>query len=534
MLIDAIKDDLLEHLPYLNLPKLQFRHFPQVQAAIQHHLESLHNHTVTTIAIPSNPTPLERFLYTHGLMFPINQNTSPRDFTFTIADPNHPKVIVCKNACGHIWKGVKNGVKKLGKNIKRKVKRIGREISRGGRKAGHWVKEHKTEVIIGAIVVAIIAAAILLPQILPALAAVPAAFPDNDTNDDHSKKPTTPTSSSPNPFSTTPRNNPLSHSSDLDLNKPLDFSELHYRPWETPFPKDTPSLSSPSNNLLASLSSPPSQIPSYTPSSQVTPPPVYQRFFGFIDHDSPPRVYIDPQGNSPPNPPAHLFTVPGKRLDGKLLLGINGMDNSYEEAVSHGQYTNKLSGGYEIKWVYSPTYGRPGDVIKAGAELIGHVSPEALLLRQEIQAFHDQHANNPNAKCFVSCFSRASIDVKNALEGLSHEVQQRVIVVAVAPATVVPKKMCYRSFNYSSKNDPVPHLQTWGIAGFGLESGLTPEIYQNIHDENHRELIILEPHPGETNFGHGYQQPGFEQLLEEHINKFLEGDYDYELLKGEQ
>lgn len=218
-------------------------------------------------------------------------------------------------------------------------------------------------------------------------------------------------------------------------------------------------------------------------------------------------------------PSSHLFVMPGKELEGKRIIGVNGLGNSFEEAQSHARYLQEMSGGYEVSWVYCSSEAGLVDIALSGACLLGLLSPEASLIQSELIQFHLDHLDHPDAKCFISCHSRGAIDVRNALEGLPEAVRNRAIVVAVASPVVIPKNLCFDSFNYASKNDPVPHLATWIIAG--LARHLTDEQYLALYEEHHRELIVLEPHPNESGLGHGYQEPVFQKIIQRHLEEFL-------------
>lgn len=562
MMIDAVNEEVSDYVSYFDPPKGYLLPFSRIEAALRiecKHLSKRFSGELIQIVIPPDPIPVERFLEERGFRFADNPYVNPRDFTYAHADVNQPEIILCKNIFKKAVKGVKKGAKKLGKNVVSVAKHGWHEVTKAAGKACSWVKEHKTELIIGAVVVAAVAIAILVNPAAGAAAAAPVLGSDDDEKDSRKNKEPSPDPSSglahlhtelenrPSSFELTPGNGPTSLSEYLSPplptsnnstsptppstqnsipapGEPLNFENYHYRPWENPFPTSTP----PTASEPQVYAIPPSGTPYTPPSSSSNIPVTSQPYHAVVDPTGPVLIYSDKRGNCPQEPSSHIFVQPGKQLENKKFYGLHGVGNFFEDAQSHTHYFQKLTGGYEVNWLYKKTDTLPIDVIKAGAGLIGHVSPEALMLRTELINFHHQHLNNPEAKCFISCHSGGAVDVKNALIGLSGEVQQRVIVIAIAPAVVVPKKLCYNSFNYASKKDPIPHLYQDWLGGIEFESSVAAAQYQAQYkamcEENRKELILLEPHPDSTGFGHEYQDPTFTEVLKHHATEYVNGN----------
>lgn len=132
-----------------------------------------------------------------------------------------------------------------------------------------------------------------------------------------------------------------------------------------------------------------------------------------------------------------------------------------------------------------------------------------------------------NLKLLHVCHSQGAIQTKNALEGLPEEIQDRIIVVAVAPAAIVPKRLCFKSYNYASekdivyKFDPGPPLP--------LEMGMADDVMVPRFGEpllGREELIILPAHPEAKGIDHEFQSPTYEPLLKKVLA-------DYDKHKGE-
>ena len=102
---------------------------------------------------------------------------------------------------------------------------------------------------------------------------------------------------------------------------------------------------------------------------------------------------------------------------------------------------------------------------------------------------------------------------------LEKEVLNRVIVVAVAPAAFVPGDLCYTSYNYRIKGDPVPQAEMF-VKGFFDSNEITPseKVKETVSD--YLEMIVLEPHPDSPFFPHSFQNPTFDDIYEEQIENY--------------
>lgn len=563
MPIDAINDEVSDYVPVLDLPKAYLLPFSKIEAALRFDSEhsSKFSRGFFPIVIPHaagfyergvyvSSVPVERLLEERGFRFADNPYVDPRDFTYARADHNQPEIILCKNLFKKAMKGIKKGAKKLGKNVVSVAKHGWHEVTKAGGKVGSWAKDHKTELIVGAVVVAAVVVAILAaPAALPAAAAaaaVPALDSDDEKKDSNQKKdPPTKQEIPPSlvnltsengtayssdffsPPATTSNYSPestwqsLIHSESQNgipaPGEPLNFEDIHYRPWENPFPQGVTPVFSETEGYV-----PPVYQPPVTPSN-MTP----SWYHGVVDPDSPPRVYSDVHGHTPASTSPQVFTVPGAQLDGKRIFTVNGIDNELKEAQSLTLHVQKFSGGHEVRCIYSPTYGIPLDIVKAGIDLSGHTAQEVVTLQGELIRFHDENLNNPNVKCLLTSHSRGAIYARQALEGLPYEVQQRVIVVAIAPAVVIPDYLCFDSFNYASKNDPVPQLFDTYVDS-QLREGVigTPEKYLDLLKKERDQLILLDPHPDDSLLGHGFQEPVFDKVLKHHLEEYMTGDND--------
>ena len=88
-----------------------------------------------------------------------------------------------------------------------------------------------------------------------------------------------------------------------------------------------------------------------------------------------------------------------------------------------------------------------------------------------------------------------------------------MIVKAIAPAAVIPKALCFDSFNYASKSDIVHQGEDLAayIAGGFDESGTDRLEFMKNVAKNKEELILLEPHKEAEGLDHGFQSLTFEK-----------------------
>lgn len=239
------------------------------------------------------------------------------------------------------------------------------------------------------------------------------------------------------------------------------------------------------------------------------------RFFSLIN----PEATIPPHTSWKAKAQTVVFETTGKELLQGRIGGINGIGNLLEDAVNHANFLSNAAGNYKVEWVYNCSHSAPVDV--ALAILINYkgASANRELLRENWLRFHEEHVNAPDAKYMQFCHSQGAAAVKLELAALPKEIRNRIIVVALAPAAVIPKSLCFESYNYSSKRDPVPYGE---IAADLVFSPL--KTFQDLKD--FKELILLDPHPEAPFFDHAFNSPTFAKVIAEHIEKFIKS-YGY-------
>jgi hypothetical protein len=222
---------------------------------------------------------------------------------------------------------------------------------------------------------------------------------------------------------------------------------------------------------------------------------------------------------------SYTFSTDSKHERHLKVIGINGVLVPPEQAKNHAEYVAQLTQGQGVDWVYNKTHGLL-DLAEAVVNL-GGVSPNTVEECQKAWTeFHHDNNENSRAKCIQPCHSQGAIHVYNALSGVPQEVRDRVIVVAFAPAKVIPKELCYDSFNYKIEGDVIPELEV-PLRGF-FEVGeieVSPKITQILKDRE--ELKVLPPVPGYEGSVHDFQHPRFKEALEKHLEEYFDRGGEY-------
>lgn len=212
----------------------------------------------------------------------------------------------------------------------------------------------------------------------------------------------------------------------------------------------------------------------------------------------------------------------GKPQDHLFVLGINGMNTSLENAFSHQAYLKSLaSDRVAIDFIYNHSNHIGVDLLEIFTLNYHGISPyTSNLLQQAWQEFADKNRDHPERKILQPCHSQGTIHVYNALLNSSEELRNRVIVVAIAPAKVIPQRICSASFNYASKLDIV-HYGELLRGGFfeTQEFGTSPRFETLLEDRS--ELILLDPDPEAKGIDHNFESPTFRKYLIEHLENYL-------------
>jgi RHS repeat-associated protein len=196
------------------------------------------------------------------------------------------------------------------------------------------------------------------------------------------------------------------------------------------------------------------------------------------------------------------YQVGSTELFNGAIMNINGIRNSTREARASSSQISQYANGAKVYGVYNATHGLLDDVVECAWGNKGVRTPPAYLLKDEWAHFIANH--DTSAKILQICHSGGATQVKNALLSSSEFVRQKIIVLAIAPSVIIPKDLCFNSYNYISRRDFVTHLDVAGKKKYG------------------HEVIVLEPHPDAEWHDHGFLSPTFRDPLERQVLEYIE------------
>ncbi len=242
---------------------------------------------------------------------------------------------------------------------------------------------------------------------------------------------------------------------------------------------------------------------------------------------------IEPQLMDPersltvPETSCRLSTIGDRSPPHLRISGINGMNNSMGEAVSNMEYLSSFVPDKSIDWVYNRSHGPVIDFLEILMNYRGYSPNTEQLLSENWMAFHEGNKDRPHAKYLQICHSQGAIHVRNTLAKLPEEIRNRIIVIAVAPGAVVPKEICFRSFNYVSKGDIVPKGELVFTRAFDPnECGISKSVERAL--DYHDQIIWLEPDPDMNKDVHSFQHPVYEADIRRSINDYLKNNGEYQ------
>jgi len=218
-------------------------------------------------------------------------------------------------------------------------------------------------------------------------------------------------------------------------------------------------------------------------------------------------------------------------MDGLLMTNVNGVANKLYEAIKNAEHIHQFSPNIKMHCVYNHTNTIGVDVLEALlVNPAGFCPNTGDLLKKIWTEFHIKNMNDPHAKILHFCHSQGAIITKKTLEGLPEEIRNRIIVVAIAPADIVPKELCFQSFNYASEflRDLVPSTGT-AVKLLGASS-LEGEDRVNILGRiisDASQLIRLDAHPDAPLWDHALQSPTYVDKIYKHIENYVLHNGEY-------
>ena len=499
--------------------------------------------------ITSNLDQYADFVYSTALYHPMNRN-------FAVLDPKNYQtdIVHCKNYIKSIGKGIGKGAKKIGKV----GKKVGKGVAHVAKDVVHFVKEHPVEVAIGIVVVGVglgegFALSSLAQTAGAAAVAAAAAAPGTGRRREDEDGPNL-----SDPIAIVPPKDPAPLSSFLSdqekahIEKSNPFSGLSAGSSVIPNipafnqttqfqngissaeflkPYSEQKNNQPINEITAGSSSP-FNIPEYH--NQVPLQNVISGFFAKAAHGvcntvAATRPYI-PDALIEPFAKSCRVETEGIEYRYMRIGFINGMNNSYEDCMRSLEYIKTFVGDMKIEGVYNHSNSFVGDLAEILLLNYGGVAPvTAELLIENWTRFHEENKDNPDAKYLQITHSMGTILTKDALQKIPKEIRNRVIVVAIGPAIVIPENLCYDADHYASKQDIVhlgENLAT--LAGANLLDDVQRAEVIRKFEENKNRLILLDPHANyKKGLDHELESPTFFSKLGEHTGEYLQREGQY-------
>lgn len=196
-----------------------------------------------------------------------------------------------------------------------------------------------------------------------------------------------------------------------------------------------------------------------------------------------------------------LYDLQRRELPRGRIGYINGINTYFDQAKGDAaKISDNCAQGYNFYNVYVAANGRKTDLFRI---IMGHSG----IATQGVKLLHEQWANffdksDPDEKFLQICHSAGSIDVFNALKDLPQEMQKRIIVLAAAPAYIIPKELCHKVYNYIIPSDHVPY---WAPNRHLIDSG-SPEV------------VVLAEQPQNSHDPHG---DSYRREMQHHIDTFI-------------
>jgi hypothetical protein len=195
-----------------------------------------------------------------------------------------------------------------------------------------------------------------------------------------------------------------------------------------------------------------------------------------------------------------IYDLQKTDLSAGMIVFINGILTDITRAHDLAEMLSGFSGGKNIHYVHNVSYGFFFDflvcVMGRNDELTGPI----FLLKKTWYDFFEKDSEN----CILTiCHSQGSRLVKKALINMRADLRERIVVLSIAGADIIPQSLCKEAHNYISKRDFIPLLNplAW--------------------DEKYNEIHYLNPHEKAPFWDHDFDSPTYFDVMKFHINEYL-------------
>jgi len=131
----------------------------------------------------------------------------------------------------------------------------------------------------------------------------------------------------------------------------------------------------------------------------------------------------------------------------------NGVNTNFLSVQNHAEYISNLSGGYNVNYTHNATHGLFTDLYEARCNINKVTTEPSRVVQERWRSFFAR--SHPKELCLEICQSQGAAHVRNALLGMSKNERQRIIILAVAPAVIIPKNLARDVYNIFSSADDI-------------------------------------------------------------------------------
>ncbi len=131
---------------------------------------------------------------------------------------------------------------------------------------------------------------------------------------------------------------------------------------------------------------------------------------------------------------------------------VNRIKNTEKKAKKQTSVVSPLPEGAKVNPLLNPS---TGDLLKDArdkASIKATIADAALKLKELWNKF--VKSDGPGVKIAQLSNEDGDIQITIALKNSTKEMQNRITVLAINPLELVPKELCFRSYNYTSRYDP--------------------------------------------------------------------------------
>ena len=202
------------------------------------------------------------------------------------------------------------------------------------------------------------------------------------------------------------------------------------------------------------------------------------------------------------------------------IIGINGMNCRIDEVRDYMKMISGYADGAKVDWVYNHSNSVLFDVAEICALNFYGISPNTKhLFKSAVEKFHQENLGFPNKKLLAIFHSQGNLCGGNGLSELDIDLQQRVVVLGLAPPRAISKQQCAAAINLASEKDIVPYGDLVHSVVF----------QRNIKEawERMAKVILLEPHLNAEGIDHNFLTKTWQGIVKDVVefHNQKRGDY---------